>query len=453
MSTTSTNNNGPLDPDLLNQQNNVTNPNVNNEVSDRSEPDLDDTIANDTDTESSYNSIEDLTSSLTEDIQNNNVTDEDLIFNSDLTVAETTNTENTTDLKEVDLSETLFSAENIARDQELVTKMGEDLMTISGEDDTMDYLKTEAFKYEFGEDVDMTAFEILEENLDDATGFTFTKYGNGTDELTIFSKYDEEDEHAELGIYRDDDSTTKFDYSALNKTERGVLLQHTTDFYDNDKGEKEREFVLVYNDKYFEGTDRLDNETGLWTTESQKNGNEETDYSAVKLHDGSIMVQAYTADENNLEIQITNDIGTAFMNTSEQVEFTTEGTNFRDGQIDGITEPGQVPIGGMLYINYDGEGNETGYSSDPDADVNQGIYNSLAQNEPDSQVGALQAEYNQLVTEIGHLTSRLYDHNDGDSRILTGAPATVTQVLLSEAMVELIGISAQIAEAGEVAGQ
>ena len=149
MSTTSTNNNGPLDPDLLNQQNNVTNPNVNNEVSDRSEPDLDDTIANDTDTESSYNSIEDLTSSLTEDIQNNNVTDEDLIFNSDLTVAETTNTENTTDLKEVDLSETLFSAENIARDQELVTKMGEDLMTISGEDDTMDYLKTEAFKYEF----------------------------------------------------------------------------------------------------------------------------------------------------------------------------------------------------------------------------------------------------------------------------------------------------------------
>ena len=54
MSTTSTNNNGPLDPDLLNQQNNVTNPNVNNEVSDRSEPDLDDTIANDTDTESRY---------------------------------------------------------------------------------------------------------------------------------------------------------------------------------------------------------------------------------------------------------------------------------------------------------------------------------------------------------------------------------------------------------------
>ena len=144
------------------------------------------------------------------------------------------------------------------------------LAGLSGEDPVMDYLTENAFKFEFGDDVSMDEFDIVSEELDEETGFMFRTYSNGEEELIIFSNYDDEDKHAELGIYRDDESTTKFDYSELNKTNRGVVMQHATDFYDNQNGEQEREFALIYEDRAFQGVDKLDRGTGLWTTESQK---------------------------------------------------------------------------------------------------------------------------------------------------------------------------------------
>ncbi len=390
------------------------------------------------DTETSFTNIEDLTATLTEDIQDGTAI---------LTI------EDGPDTKDVDFSTTLFSQESIANDQALLATMNQEVAALSGEDEVMGYLTDAAFKYEFGDDVNMDDFEIVSEELDEESGFMFTSYSNGDQEILIFSKYDEEDKHAELGIYREDESTTKLDYSELNKTERGVVMQHATDFYDNADGEKEREFALIYDDKAFKGIDREDADTGLWTTESQKIGEEQTNYSSVKFEDGTIMVEAYTADENRLKIQVTNDIGTAFMNTDQSVAFTTEGQNFRDNLDENALDESEVPPGGMLYMNYDEEGNEIGYSENADSDVDGGIYNSLAQVDDDSQLGALQAEFNSLVTEVGHLTSRLYDHEDGDSAILTGAPNTVTQLLLSEAMAEMITVTNQIAELGGVAGE
>lgn len=397
-----------------------------------------DTAATTEDTENSFINIKDLTAALTEDVQEGTA---------DFKI------EDGLDTQAVDFSETLFSEESIANDQALLVTMNEEISSLSGEDKVMGYLTEAAFKYEFGDDVDMDSFEVISEELDEDSGFIFTSYSNGDQEILIFSKYDDEDKHAELGIYRDDESTTKLDYTELNKTERGVLMQHATDFYDNADGEKEREFALIYDDKAFKGTDREDSDTGLWTAESQKIGEERTNYSSVKFNDGTIMVQAYTADENKVEIQITNDIGTAFMNTDETVAFTTEGQNFRDNLNENRTDDADVSTGGMLYMNYDEAGNEVGYFADADPDVDGGIYNSLAQVEDDSQLGALQAEFNSLVTEVGNLTSRLYDHNDGDSAILTGAPKTVTQLLLSEAMAEMIAVTNQISELGGVAGQ
>ncbi|NQY79154.1 MAG: hypothetical protein HRT47_02460 [Candidatus Caenarcaniphilales bacterium] len=440
MSTTSINSN-PDDPRLQNQGNgtNQTGAAANNATTENDLPtSTSDTTATTEETDSSFNNIEDLTAALTEDIQDGSL---------DFTI------EDGPDTKDVDFSTTLFSEESIANDQALLGTMNEEVATLSGEDEVMNYLTEAALKYEFGDDINMDDFEVLSEELDEDSGFMFTSYGNGDQEILIFSRYDDEDKHAELGIYRDDESTTKFDYSELNKTERGVVMQHATDFYDNEDGEKEREFALIYDDKAFKGTDREDTDTGLWTTESQKIGEEQTSYSSVKFNDGTIMVQAYTPDENKVEIQITNDIGTAFMNTDETVAFTTEGQNFRDNLNDNITADADIPPGGMLYMNYDEQGNEVGYSANPDADMAVGIYENLVQVGDDSQLAALQEEFNSLVTEVGNLTTRLYDHEDGDSAILTGAPNTVTQLLLSEAMTEMITVTNQIAELGGVAGQ
>lgn len=322
----------------------------------------------------SYDSINNLTDSLLTNLSEKE---------SDLTTPN--------DTQRVNLKETLLSQENIKADKTLLSEMNGTIKGLKGQDAVLDYLTEEALKYEFGKDTSLEDFTLLAENHDETSGFTFTTYKNGDQTITLFSKYDETDKHAELGIYRDDGSTTKFDYSGLNNN-RGISLQHTSDFYNNDDGEKEREFALIYDDKSFTGRDYKDNETGLWQSESFKDANDDTLYKTTTFNNGDILIDAYDTETTKLvNVQVTNDIGTVVMNTDASVRFTT-GQNHRDD-------------GNMQFLQYDENGKEIGYAKTADKDVNKDIYQGSADTGED--VNYLRSLFNKYITEKSHLNARI----------------------------------------------
>ncbi len=359
------------------------------------------------DRQSSYTSINNITESLLSEIN----TEEDTpIINSDR--------------PEVNLKETLLSAENIAADKLMLGEMNQTIKGLKGEDALLGYLTEEALKYEFGENTSMEDFTVLAENYDESSGFTFTTYQNGEQTITLFSKYDETDKHAELGIYRDDGSTTKFDYSGFNNN-RGISLQHTSDFYNNEEGEKEREFALIYDDKSFTGRDYKDNETGLWQSESYRDQSEDTLYRTTTFNNGDILIDAYNTDTEKLvNVQVTNDIGTVVMNTDASIRFTT-GQNHRDD-------------GNMQFLQYDENGVETGYAKKPDQDVDKDIYQGAAESGED--VEYLRSLFNKYVTEKSNLNARIGLDNE-DAGYNFGL-----RLLLDNANSRLIEITDQLAE-------
>ena len=133
------------------------------------------------DRQSSYTSINNLTESLLSEI---NTEEDNPIIQSNR--------------PQVNLKETLLSAENIAADKLMLGEMNQTIKGLKGEDALLGYLSEEALKYEFGENTSMEDFTVLAENYDESSGFTFTTYQNGEQTITLFSKYDEIDKHAEL---------------------------------------------------------------------------------------------------------------------------------------------------------------------------------------------------------------------------------------------------------------
>ena len=337
---------------------------------------------------------------------------------------EESNFTTSSDTRHVNLKETLLSQESIAADKTLLSEMNGAIKDLKGEDAVLDYLTEEALKYEFGKDTSLEDFTVLAENHDEESGFTFTTYQNGDQVITLFSKYDETDKHAELGIYRDDGSTTKFDYSGLNNN-RGISLQHTSDFYTNDDGEKEREFALIYDDKSFTGRDYKDNETGLWQSESFKDQDDDTLYKTTTFNNGDILIDAYDTESTKLvNVQVTNDIGTVVMNTDASIRFVT-GQNHRDD-------------GNMQFLQYDENGNETGYAKTADKDMNKDIYQGSADTGAD--VNYLRSLFNKNLTEKSHLNARIGFEGE-EAGYNFGL-----RLLLDNANARLIEITDQLAE-------
>lgn len=342
---------------------------------------------------------------------------------SDLEDIETTVTPN-----ESNIASTLMTDESIAADKAYLGELNATVAAMNDSEAINTLLTEELLQYEFGDIVNLEDFEVIAEELDEESGFMFSTYQSGGEVVTIFSKYDETDKHSEMGIYRSDGSTTKLDYSSLND-ERGVVMQHASEFYTNDSGEKQRDFALIYDDKSFKGEEYLDNETGLWKSESVRDDDGATEVYSTKFENGIIVIDQYNKNEGNVDVQVTNDIGTVMLNTNSSVQFATY-QNEREG-------------GALQYMQYDENGNETGYEKTFDENVDQDIYNGF--NNPDDQgeINDLLTMFQRQVTEISHWKARYYE-NEGTPQ------GVVMQINMADATAKMIDYTNRLSELGAI---
>ncbi|NQY79153.1 MAG: hypothetical protein HRT47_02455 [Candidatus Caenarcaniphilales bacterium] len=316
--------------------------------------------------------------------------------------------------------------ESIAEDRAYLGELNATVSAMNDPDAINDLLTEELLQYEFGDIVALDDFEVIAEELDEESGFMFTTYQSVGEVITLFSKYDETDKHSEMGIYRADGSTTKLDYSSLND-HRGVVMQHASDFYTNDSGEKQRDFALIYDDKSFIGEEYLDNETGLWKSESTRNNDPAVEVYSTKYENGIIHIDQYDTESNSVNVQLTNDIGTVKLDTDHSVQFGTY-HNLRDG-------------GGLQYMQYDENGNETGYERGADGDVDQDIYNGFNNPGDQGEVNDLLTQFQKQVTEISHWKALYYEHESTPRGV-------VMQINMGDATAKMIDYTNRLAELG-----